>query len=157
MSDKSHYQPGQYYDCSLPRLIQSANKSATRLVNTLALHFPSFRDECPSPWRPEGRRNKPLRFLKRAQIFAADLWACFGGEGFGEFKDIGKLTAFADYRVPQALATMGCLYYSPSLYHALRQGKLLESGGSWEVQLRGLCTVHVLRLGECGGVGVVSR
>ena len=117
--------------------MESAKKSAAGLANTLALHFPSFRDECRSPW-PGRSSRKPLRFLKRAQIFAADLWACFAGEGYGEFRDIGRLTMFADYRVPQALANMGCLYYSPSLDSAMRRGKLLENGESWEVQLRGL-------------------
>jgi hypothetical protein len=36
-----------------------------------------------------------VRFLKRAQIFVADLWAAFDGEGYGEFNDIDKITMFA--------------------------------------------------------------
>jgi hypothetical protein len=36
-----------------------------------------------------------VRFLKRAQIFVADLWAAFDGESYGEFDDIDKITIFA--------------------------------------------------------------
>ncbi len=39
-----------------------------------------------------------VSFLKRAQIFPADVWDRFGGCGFGEFNDIHTLTMFADYR-----------------------------------------------------------
>ena len=37
-------------------------------------------------------------FLKRAQIFVADVWHRFEGRGYGEFHDIDSLTMFADYR-----------------------------------------------------------
>jgi hypothetical protein len=57
-------------------------------VNLLADYFPSFRDET----KFEGRR---VRFLKRAQIFTADLWAAFDAQGYGEFDDIDKITMFA--------------------------------------------------------------
>lgn len=33
--------------------------------------------------------------MKRAQIFVADLWAAFEGEGYGEFHDIDQITMFA--------------------------------------------------------------
>jgi hypothetical protein len=101
-------------------------------VNILARDFTSFRDE----HRFNGRR-KPVRFLKRAQIFVADLWACFEGEGHGAFRDIDKITMFADYRVPQILCGLGCIYYSPPLDAAVRAGKLIDSGSSWELQIRG--------------------
>ena len=39
-----------------------------------------------------------VSFLKRAQIFVADVWMRFGGRGYGEFHDIDSLTMFADYR-----------------------------------------------------------
>lgn len=42
--------------------------------------------------RYEGRE---IRFLKRAQILVADLWACFDGGGYGRFDDIGVITMFA--------------------------------------------------------------
>jgi hypothetical protein len=54
----------------------------------MAEKFPSFRDEGTF-------ERKKVRFLKRAQIFVADLWAAFDGEGYGEFNDIDKITMFA--------------------------------------------------------------
>ena len=81
--------------------------------------------------------RQKVRFLKRAQICVADLWAAFDGQSFGQFDDIDKITMFADYRVPQILSTLGCLWYSPQLETAIRKKKLIESGHSWEIQLRG--------------------
>lgn len=57
-------------------------------MNLLADKFPSFRDET----RFE---RKKVRFLKRAQIFVADVWAAFDKEGYGKFDDIDHLTMFA--------------------------------------------------------------
>ena len=75
-------------DLSVVRFIEKANHSAGKLVNLLAKHFPAFRDEA----RFDGQK---VRFLKRAQIFAADIWAAFNGSGYGAFDDIGHLTMFA--------------------------------------------------------------
>ena len=109
------------------------------MVNLLARDFNCFRDEHVF----EGRR-KPIRILKRAQILVADLWACFEGEDYGEFRDIDKITIFADYRVPQILNNLGCLYYSPPLETTIRGKKDIPSGSSWEMQLRGK---HAMSLG----------
>lgn len=78
-----------------------------------------------------------IRFLKRAQIFVADLWACFDGQLYGAFRDIDKITMFADYRVPQILIALGALYISPTVASAIKDKQLLENGGKWEMQLRG--------------------
>ncbi|KAI1659142.1 hypothetical protein F4813DRAFT_387851 [Daldinia decipiens] len=128
------------YSCSFTKCIEAANKSAAGLVNLLARDFNCFRDES----RFEGRR-KPVRFLKRAQILVADIWACFNGEGYGEFKDIDKITMFADYRVPQILATLGCIGYSPPLYAMIARGDILENGSDYEIQLRA-CSIWCVEL-----------
>ncbi len=141
-------------DRSVIRLIEKADRSAGKLVNLLAKHFPSFRDEA----RFEGQR---VRFYKRAQIFVADLWAAFNGTGYGEFHDIGHLTMFAgksagealeedsdngpDYRVPQMLRSLGVLVYSPPLEYAIRDRRQIASGHSWEIQLRG-CSIWYERV-----------
>lgn len=122
----------QKYKCSFANCIEAADHSAAALVNILAENFPCFNDVV----RFESRRN--VRFLKRAQICVADLWAAFDGESYGEFDDIDKITMFADYRVPQILNTLGCLWYSPLLENTIRQKKLIDSGHTWEIQLRGL-------------------
>jgi hypothetical protein len=78
----------QEFDSSVITLIEDAKNSAAGLVNLLAERFACFRDE----GKFDGKR---VRFLKRAQIFVADLWAAFDGEGYGAFNDIDKITMFA--------------------------------------------------------------
>jgi hypothetical protein len=120
----------QNYDLRIIDMITEAKGSAAGLVNTLADKFPCFRDEM----RFE---RKTVRFLKRAQIFVADLWAAFEGEGCGEFNDIDKITMFADYRIPQILNTLGALVYSPPLEAAIKKREIIPRGSSWETQIRG--------------------
>ena len=122
----------QKYQCSFTKCIEAADHSAAALVNLLAENFSCFND-C-----VKFENRKKVRFLKRAQICVADIWAAFDGEDWGEFDDIDKITMFADYRIPQLLATLGCLWYNPQLDHAVRQKKEIESGHTWEIQLRGV-------------------
>jgi Potential Queuosine, Q, salvage protein family len=141
------------FDLSIANLIDSADGSAARLVNTLGDRFACFRDEA----RFEKRT---VRFMKRAQIFAADLWAAFDGESFGAFNDIDTITMFAgtslpmpissllttaDYRVPQMLRALGALTYSPPLGDAIKRLEPIPSGSSWEVQIRG-CAIWCVEL-----------
>ncbi|KXS97841.1 hypothetical protein AC578_7631 [Pseudocercospora eumusae] len=128
----------QQADYAVVRLVQKSERSAGKLVNLLAHHFPCFRDET----RFEGRR---VRLLKRAQILVADLWAALNRSGLGEFHDIGHLTMFADYRVPQSLHSLGVLMYSPPLEYRIRDLRAIESGHAWEVQLRG-CSIWAVEL-----------
>ena len=79
---------GQDFECSPLKCIEACNGSAVRLVNLIVEHFDVFRDETIF-------QGKRVRFYKRAQILAADLWACFEGESFGHFEDIGRITMFA--------------------------------------------------------------
>ncbi|KAK8086531.1 hypothetical protein PG994_001505 [Apiospora phragmitis] len=130
----------QKYSCSVMNLIDAADGSAAELVNMLARDFDCFRDE----HKFESRR-KPIRLLKRAQIFVADVWACFNGEDWGEFRDIDKITMFADYRVPQILSTLGCIGYSPPLQAMVSRGDIIESGTSYELQLRA-CSIWCVEL-----------
>lgn len=111
--------------------IATANQSAAGLVNLLAKDFDCFRDEVCF------ENRKSVRIFKRAQILVADMWACFDGKSYGEFHDIDKLTIFADYRIPQLLNALGCLWYSPLLEHAVKSKKLMEHGHTWEIQIRG--------------------
>ncbi|EON61239.1 hypothetical protein W97_00452 [Coniosporium apollinis CBS 100218] len=123
---------------SVVDLVSEVNSSAASLVNLLAEHFPCFRDEVEVE-----RRN--VRFLKRAQIFVADLWAAFDGESYGSFHDIDQITMFADYRIPQILHTLGCLSHSPPLAGRIQRQEEIQSGHSWETQLRG-CSIWCVEL-----------
>ncbi|KAI4245149.1 MAG: hypothetical protein L6R42_010279 [Xanthoria sp. 1 TBL-2021] len=126
------------FNGSVPQLVHQAKQSATALVNLLVINFPCFKDTATF-------ESRSIHFYKRAQIFVADLWACFEGQTYGCFHDIDNITMFADYRIPQMLHSLGCLRYSPSLESRIRNLKELDSGGSWEVQLRG-CSIWCVEL-----------
>ncbi|KAL8705067.1 MAG: hypothetical protein Q9201_001793 [Fulgogasparrea decipioides] len=123
---------------SIIDLISEANHSAAALVNLLVTHFPCLNDTATF-------ESRPIHLYKRAQILVADLWACFEGQSYGSFHDMDKVTMFADYRIPQMLHSLGCLRYSPSLENYIRNLKEIESGGSWEVQLRA-CSIWCVEL-----------
>ena len=130
--------------------MKDSKNSAAGLVNLLAAHFTCFDDSLKF-------ERRSVRLLKRAQIFVADLWAAFKGLGYGSFNDIDKITIFAgmiswtdrsygaiyidskckDYRIPQILHGLGVFSYSPPLDSAVRRKQIIESGHSWEVQIRG--------------------
>ncbi|KAL8953408.1 MAG: hypothetical protein Q9222_000721 [Ikaeria aurantiellina] len=126
------------FEGTVSELIRSADRSASALVNLLISHFPCFNDVAKF-------ESKQIHFHKRAQIFVADLWACFEGQGYGSFSDIDKITMFADYRIPQMLHSLGCLRYSPPLKSHIRNMKEIESACNWEVQLRG-CSIWCVEL-----------
>ena len=144
------------YDGKFVQCIEEASGSAAALVNLVVDKFPMFDDR-------HTFEGKSVRFQKRAQILVADLWACFEGESFGAFSDINQITMFAgetsepssisarltsvisDYRIPQMLHTLGCIFYSPPLETHIRKLGIVESGHSWEVQLRG-CSIWCVEL-----------
>jgi hypothetical protein len=117
------------YEGKAHRLVESAGGSAVGLAELLADRFASFRDVATY----QGRK---VYFYKRAQIFATDLHAAFGGHGWGRFEDLDELTAFADYKLPQVLRHEGILCYSEKLAHKVDQKIPLEAGSAEEVEIR---------------------
>jgi hypothetical protein len=119
-------------------LINSASHSASRLVNTLTSTIASFNDA-------HAFSSREVKIHKRAQILVADLWAAFNGTSYGSFDDIHTLTMFADYRVPQMLHTLGCLWYSPRLEGRIKRKEAIESGETMELEVRG-CSIWCVEL-----------
>jgi hypothetical protein len=111
------------------RLVETAQGSAVKLSLLLAEKMPSFRDYA----EYHGRK---AFFYKRAQIFAADLHGAFEGKKWGNFKDIDKLTAFADYKLPQVLRHLGILHYSKPLAKKVDQRVYLKAGSPEEIEIR---------------------
>ena len=77
-----------------------------------------------------------MHFLKRAQILVSDLWGAFGGKGLGAFSDMASLTAFADYRIPQILRSLGVIVYTDELAEKIDRELPLPSGSPEEVEIR---------------------
>lgn len=118
------------FDGRVANVIRQANGSAAGLVNLLVEYFPGFRDE-------HAFHGKTVRLHKRAQILVADLWAAFNGTEFGAFNDIGHITIFPDYRIPQMLQSLNVLWYSPRLESKIKRGEYIESGSELEIEIRG--------------------
>ncbi len=111
------------------KLVEAAGGSALKLVWLLAEKFSSFRDVAQY-------LDRKVFFFKRAQILAADLYGTFEGKDWGKFVDIDKLTAFADYKLPQLLRHIGIFRYEPALAQTVDEKVLLEAGGTEEVEIR---------------------
>ncbi|KAI5479775.1 hypothetical protein MNV49_002587 [Pseudohyphozyma bogoriensis] len=129
------------YDGTFATLLKASNRSSLSLVNTVVTDFPCFNDTTSYPGI-----DSPLPIRKRAQILVAELWAAFGGEGWGRFLDIDELTMFADYRVPQILHSLQTIDYSPRLVDLLKTHVNLPNGSPEEVEIRALSIVAVEEL-----------
>jgi len=75
-------------DSCLPCVSNTRTQALVRLITDACT---SYKDEAEFAGRH-------VKVHKRVQILVADLWACFEGEGLGEFHDIDSVTMFADYR-----------------------------------------------------------
>jgi hypothetical protein len=128
------------YDGQFARAIERADGSAVELALLLAREFPSFNDV--AAWRGE-----PVRFFKRAQICVADLREAFAGAGWGAFRDLDRLTAFADYKLPQLLRRHGALVYAAELAEQVDACVPLLAGSAMEVEIRAatIWAVELLR------------
>ncbi|XP_034692123.1 queuosine salvage protein-like [Vitis riparia] len=118
------------------KLVESCGKSAANLVALVTRHFPGFRDH-------SVYKGHQVFLYKRAQIFAADLWGAFEGQGYGEFNDISSITIFADYIVPAVLRQLGVLRYSSDLASIIEANREIGSGSEEEVELRA-CSIYAV-------------
>jgi hypothetical protein len=117
------------YHGQASQLVEAAGESAIALVRILYRRLSSFRDTAKY-------RGHQVPFYKRAQIIAADLYGAFQGKEWGRFTDLNKLTAFADYKLPQVLRHLGILHYAPELENMIDQQIFIEAGSPEEVEIR---------------------
>lgn len=121
----------QKYSGCFANVLKKADKSAQSLLKIVLNDFSSFQDVAEY-------KGKKVGIYKRAQILIGDLWGCCEGCGLGEFLDIGTITMFADYRIPQALVYFDVLKYSDCLMEKLKKEPLLDCGEQVEVEIRGV-------------------
>ncbi len=117
------------FEGKFSHLIKKSKKDAEKLVFLLVKNFPSFEDK-------RNYLGKEIYFFKRAQILVADLYLSFGGKNWGEFFNIEKLTAFADYKLPQVLHHFGILIYEKKLLEKIKKKLLIKEGSPEEVEIR---------------------
>lgn len=117
------------YEGQAHKLVAAAQGSAVKLSRLLAANLSSFRDVAV-------HEGLEVFLYKRAQLFAADLYGAFEGKGWGGYEDIAKLTAFADYKLPQVLRHLEILEYAPDLAHKVDRMVTLAAGSREEVEIR---------------------
>jgi hypothetical protein len=120
-------------------LVEGASGSAARLVERL-IAMPGFRDE--AEYR-DAAGPFPVAFYKRAQLTAADLALAFGGQGWGRFDDLDRLTCFADNQVPHVLRRDGVLRYGEALAERVDGGEAIPAGSPAEVEIRAAAVTAV--------------
>jgi hypothetical protein len=114
------------YDGRFSNVLRTAG-SCAGFLDVLTRDFPRFDDIAEYD-------GQTVRFWKLAQLSVWILEASLpGGTGFA---DLDRLTAFADYIVPAALRVLGVTHYSDELEAAVRDGRPIEAGSAWEVEIR---------------------
>jgi len=109
--------------------IEKAGGSAQALTHLIARDFPCFYDV-------SHYRGREIPIYKRAQITVVDLAGSLEFKDYGEFFDLDRLTAFADYKIPQVLRAFGVLVYAPDLAQRLDNYQQLAPGCEEEVEIR---------------------
>ncbi len=122
------------FDGQFTSAISSVNERAWPLAVLLMTNFESFRDV-------SGYKGRPVYFLKRAQICVLDLSSVLERKDHGPLEGLSELTAFADYRVPQALEHLGILKYSPELAEMIDREEEIPAGSEAEIEIRA-ATIH---------------
>lgn len=120
-------------------MVEEAEGSAVALARLLSGKLQSFRDTAV-------HRGRPVWFLKRAQILTADLFGAFGGTKWGRFHDMDRITAFADYKVPQVLRQLGILRYSAGLASKVDHMVPIPAGSIEEIEIRAATVAAVEKL-----------
>ncbi len=127
------------YGGHFKNVILASKHDALHLVKLVARDFSSFRDP----------------FLKRAQIVTYDIYLMFEGKNLGNLKNIDKLTAFADYKLPQILREFGVLEYSQNLAKKIAAQEEISSGTKEEQEIRA-ATIIAVKLIKQHLPGIIS-
>lgn len=126
------------YDGHFYNLVEASNNklfnNGNGLIEKLIKNFPSFDDSAMY-------KGKKVIFNKRAQLAGGMIYEKFLPEK-KLFKDIDKLTIFADYVLPKGLRDMGILNYDHILEEKVDNQKLIKKNSREELEIRA-STIHI--------------
>lgn len=129
------------WDGDIRKFLAAAEGSAVSLTQQVVDNFPCFDDH-------SVYFGREVKFYKRAQILVIDLMGALKGEALVDFHDADRLTAFADYKIPQVLEAHGVLRYTPQLDAQLQRYEQISEGDPLEIEIRAgmVWAVEFLRL-----------
>ncbi len=114
---------------SYTAVVQQSGGSAIRLLDLLINKFPKFNDSALF-------ENREVGFYKRAQLLVKGVSDAMALSGREPLSDLDKLTAFADYKIPQLLRRLGIIEYVPKLAQKIDSYELIASETREEVEIR---------------------
>lgn len=117
------------FEGSFMKVFETAKWDAVELTNLFIKFFSSFDDFATF----EGEK---VEFHKRAQLNTDMINYLLTKRGGRELSNLDKLTAFADYKVPQMLRKFGILEYVPELALKVDSYKEIEAGSREEIEIR---------------------
>lgn len=123
------------YNGSFFNLLKSANFDALLLLDLLVKEFTFFNDT-------STYNGKRILFYKKTQALISSIGKVIKSN---PLTNLDKLTAFADYRLPQILNKHGVLRYSDSLTNKISNLIPIENGSNEEVELRA-CSIYAIEL-----------
>lgn len=117
------------FEGSVFNLITEAEYDAVKLCELLVDNFACFQDI-------STLGGRTIAFYKRAQLntkMIHDTLIRFGERGL---TNLDKLTAFADYKIPQLLRKIGILSYSESLANKIDNYEIIPANSREEIEIR---------------------
>ena len=124
------------FDGQFIQAIESVSGRAWPLAVLLMTEFDSFRDVA-------SYHGQIVYFMKRAQICPLDIAACWQVHGHPGLSGLDELTAFADYRVPQALRHLGILRLESALADTIDRESEIAAASDAEIEIRA-ATIHAV-------------
>ncbi|MBI3397101.1 hypothetical protein HY045_01345 [Candidatus Woesebacteria bacterium] len=118
-----------FFENSFTNVLKMAKNDAFFLAEILVTNLTNFDDT-------SLYKGKTIGFYKRAQLNSKMISDALVASGKSELKNLDKLTAFADYKVPQILRNLEVLKYSDNLANKVDSYNLLEKGSVDEVEIR---------------------
>src|SRR3989344_4466368 len=117
------------FDGSFVKVFEASNGDAVELTNLFIKFFSSFND-CAT------FGGEKVEFHKRAQLNTDMINYRLVKRREKELSNLDKLTAFADYKVPQMLRKFGVLEYISELANKIDGYEEIEAGSREEIEIR---------------------
>ncbi|PIU21268.1 MAG: hypothetical protein COT15_03275 [Candidatus Diapherotrites archaeon CG08_land_8_20_14_0_20_34_12] len=117
------------FNGNFSNLVNEANGDGIKLLNLIVSNFPSFNDF-------SRYAGKNIYFYKRAQLLVSDIYQLFNGKGYGKLKNMDKITACADYKLPWVLRRFRVMSYSTELTNKIDNKIQIKKGSEEEIEIR---------------------